>query len=973
MKKLITFIIAFTISISTFAQNGINYKALIKDGNGNVVASQNVDLQFIIYKGAALTNNVYQETHALVMTDANGIIIVNIGEGATDSGVYADIDWGSDDHYLNVWINTGSGLTDIATTQFMAVPYALNAANVSGLEKITEETSPGSGVFNTGWRLKGAIPANYGPIGDNAVDLSYSSIVSTAGATGNASTALGTFAAAIGDYSTAMGFSTLALGDYSNALGGDTTASGDFSTSMGFITIAQGTGATAMGSGTIATGENSTAIGAYNVEDINAYFVIGNGTDDSNRLNVFTLFPNSSFVVGSSQLDNDLTSGIDDTRLFFHKPKGAFRAGFANGDQWDDAAVGNYSTAFGFVTKANGARSTALGSGTIASGFATTAIGNYNAEVLDAYFIVGNGTGDSARKNAMVVKSNGDLIVGSSQLDDDITTAADNARVFFNKAKGAFRAGLVDDTYWDDSEVGSYSVSMGLNTKAKGQNSFAMGGNSTATGKDAVAMGGYANASGLNATSIGNQTWAEGQTSVALGGGTHAVGKWSTAMNILTTAGALASTAMGQYNIGGGAFDQWVWTDPLFEIGNSEDSENKSNALTVLKNGTITAPSFELAQITDPKALVTKEYVDTNILATGLEQITEETSPGSGVFNTGWRLKGVDSANYGNIGDNALDLSLNPSINNGTEGATGANSTAIGVDTVASNLYSTAMGLGTEASGALSTAMGSGTVASGTASTAMGNGTIASGTSSIATGDFTNASGDNSTAMGQATVASGDNSTAMGWDTAASGFESTAMGFGTIAFGNRSTAMGSFNFASGNNSTAMGNSTIASGSNSTAMGDHTVASGSVSTALGYYNIDDPNALLILGNGTSSQRNNALVVKTNGDTQFDGAVQHTSTGSANMIPIAYGSVDAFGAIIGGTGNFTVTYNAGTTSYTIFVNNTPITAANSAGVVSVNTSTFRTANTTYDGVNMLVHIFLINGNKVQSPFQFIIYQQ
>jgi len=126
MKIRITFVLAVLLTSISFAQQGINYKALIKDDGGNVVASQNVDLQFIVYEGIALTNNVYQETHASVMTDANGIVIVNIGEGTT-SDVFTDIDWGADDHYLNVQIDTGGGLTDMGTTGFKMVPYALHA------------------------------------------------------------------------------------------------------------------------------------------------------------------------------------------------------------------------------------------------------------------------------------------------------------------------------------------------------------------------------------------------------------------------------------------------------------------------------------------------------------------------------------------------------------------------------------------------------------------------------------------------------------------------------------------------------------------------------------------------------------------------------------------------------------------------------------------------------------------------------
>jgi hypothetical protein len=45
-----------------------------------------------------------------------------------------------------------------------------------------------------------------------------------------------------------------------------------------------------------------------------------------------------------------------------------------------------------------------------------------------------------------------------------------------------------------------------------------------------------------------------------------------------------------------------------------------SNALTVLKNGTITAPSFDISEIIDDKALITKEYFEANTSeASGLE------------------------------------------------------------------------------------------------------------------------------------------------------------------------------------------------------------------------------------------------------------------------------------------------------------------------------------------------------------------
>jgi hypothetical protein len=140
MKSLVTLVVTLLISISGFAQNGINYKAVVKENNGNVVANQSIDVQFIIYEGAALTNNVYQESHTL-NSDSNGIIITNIGEGTT-SDVFSDINWGNDEHWLNVQVDIGTGLVDLGTIQFMQVPYALSANKAYEADRVLKIPEP---------------------------------------------------------------------------------------------------------------------------------------------------------------------------------------------------------------------------------------------------------------------------------------------------------------------------------------------------------------------------------------------------------------------------------------------------------------------------------------------------------------------------------------------------------------------------------------------------------------------------------------------------------------------------------------------------------------------------------------------------------------------------------------------------------------------------------------------------------------
>ena len=267
MKTKIT-LFALLITVLSFAQNGINYKAVIKDNFGNVVTNQPINIRFTILKG---TTNIYQETQ-LPMTDGNGITIVNIGEGTVVSGTFAAIDWGNSNHFLKVEIDIagGTAFINMGTTEFKSVPYALN---VTGLEAIDE----GNGI---GWRLKGKNPDNFGPIGIGAVDLSDNYLNSnTAGATG----------------------------EFSTALGADNTASGDFSTAMGIRAVASGISSISIGIGTKAEAFNSTALGQYNIgggdpnlnSPTNPILEVGNGLNSDFSSNALTILNNGNMGIGT--------------------------------------------------------------------------------------------------------------------------------------------------------------------------------------------------------------------------------------------------------------------------------------------------------------------------------------------------------------------------------------------------------------------------------------------------------------------------------------------------------------------------------------------------------------------------------------------------------------------------------------------------------------------------------------------------
>ncbi|MFL0354735.1 tail fiber domain-containing protein [Xanthomarina sp. GH4-25] len=425
MKKL-SLLIAFCITLTSYAQQSINYKAIVKDNIGNVVANQTIDVQFIIYQQAT---NVYQETHTPT-TDANGLIIVNIGEGTT-SDVFTDIDWGTDDHFLNVQINTGSGLTDLGTTQFMAVPYAIQAekaANVTGLEAIDE----GNGV---GWRLKDKNPANYNNIGENAVDLSSSS---------NPSGVYG------------------ASGDFSTATGAFTTASGKYSTAMGFVTQAESYTSTAFGRYNVGGGSATSWIST------NPLFEIGNGTSGVNRSNALTVLKNGTITAPSFDLneitdakalitkeyaDANLTSsGLEvltegsntGHRIIGRNPayygtigNNAIDLSYSSGFSLERGATGNYSTAMGYNTTATAYASTVIGRYNTGSGNATSWI------ATDPLFIIGNGTSNSNKSNAFTVLKNGHIGINKSsfvnaKLDIDHASSQTSPQINIRETSGDY-------------------------------------------------------------------------------------------------------------------------------------------------------------------------------------------------------------------------------------------------------------------------------------------------------------------------------------------------------------------------------------------------------------------------------------------------------------------------------------------------------------------------------------------------------
>ena len=425
MKHILTLLVTIVIFTNSFAQNSINYKAVIKDDLGTIMANQTIDVRFSILQDGV---EVYREAHATTTND-NGLIIVNIGEGTIGFGLFEDIDWGTSDHSLNVRINTGSGLVNLGTTPFGTVPYAISAANVTGLEAIDE----GNGI---GYRLVGRNPDNHGDLGLNAVDLSLNFTLSTdRGATGNYALATGFNTTASGTYSTAMGRSTVASAFNTIAIGNQATASSVGSISLGSFTTANGSNSTAIGSQTNASGNNSTAFGSQTTALGSYSTAMGRNTTAEAYSTAMGDGTEASGTYSTAMGRNTIASGNYSTTMGFNttaSSQAATAMGWeteASGDYSaamgiNNVASGNYSFAMGLNNTASGAASFAMGIATTAPSYTETVVGAYNTTYTpnsssewnsnDRLFVIGNGGDFVARSNAMVVLKNGNTGIGTS-------------------------------------------------------------------------------------------------------------------------------------------------------------------------------------------------------------------------------------------------------------------------------------------------------------------------------------------------------------------------------------------------------------------------------------------------------------------------------------------------------------------------------------------------------------------------------
>ena len=364
VKSLITLLV-LTIAETSFAQapQKISYQAVIRNASNVAFINATVGMRISILQGSAIGTSVYEETQT-PMTNAVGLVTIEVGNGTVVSGTFASINWSTGLYWIKTETDPLGGIaySIFGNAQLLSVPYALYAGSSSGGWNTTGNSGTVDGTNFIG--TTNNVSLNFKVNGENAgrIDRYYSLGNTFLGGSAGVSHSIAT-----GEFNSAFGRGAL----YYNVNGSANTAVG-----VNSLYYNLGNGATAIGfeaMGGYQNGDGSVAVG---FRALRGHPVPANNTG----------FLNTAIGV-NSLIDN--TAGDNNTAS-------GYQALFTNSTGSNNTATGSNA----LTTNTTGSNNTAVGKGadvSVNNLTNATAIG-YNAKVGASNSLVLGSTGVDAVK-----------------------------------------------------------------------------------------------------------------------------------------------------------------------------------------------------------------------------------------------------------------------------------------------------------------------------------------------------------------------------------------------------------------------------------------------------------------------------------------------------------------------------------------------------------------------------------------------
>jgi len=145
MKRLFTLLAPLSMTVVMFSQSPekMSYQAVVRNAEGALIINSDVGIRIQILQNSEFGAAIYVETHSAITND-NGLITIEIGEGTGITGSFASIDWSAGPYFLQTEIDPTGG-TDYSisgVSKILSVPYALHAKTAESILGTITETDP---------------------------------------------------------------------------------------------------------------------------------------------------------------------------------------------------------------------------------------------------------------------------------------------------------------------------------------------------------------------------------------------------------------------------------------------------------------------------------------------------------------------------------------------------------------------------------------------------------------------------------------------------------------------------------------------------------------------------------------------------------------------------------------------------------------------------------------------------------------
>ena len=129
MKKVTTILAAILLMAVGAAAQKLSYQAVVRNSSNELVPNTALTVEVSILDVVGVVQ--YAETHSAT-TNQNGLLVLTIGDGTVTAGTtVADVDWNG--AAIQSVVKNGSAVVATITSPVNAVPYALQAGNVSAM------------------------------------------------------------------------------------------------------------------------------------------------------------------------------------------------------------------------------------------------------------------------------------------------------------------------------------------------------------------------------------------------------------------------------------------------------------------------------------------------------------------------------------------------------------------------------------------------------------------------------------------------------------------------------------------------------------------------------------------------------------------------------------------------------------------------------------------------------------------------